>query len=145
MVRAVAKWCGRGVAVAVAWAAVLVLPNGLWLFRSTCEIRNRSLTPLDAVQLRVNDVTLDVGAIPPGGASLVLLPRGGDATLSVTFRDPAGVHHACHDYVEGSMYHVEVGVREDGRADCAVRLPLLSELLVTKLARARWLSRGSGA
>ena len=41
------------------------------------------------------------------------------------------------------MYHVEVGVHDGGGADCAVTLPLLSELLATKLCHAR-ISRGSG-
>jgi len=144
MVRAAVRWWWRGVAGVITGAAVLVLPSALWFVRSTCEIQNRSQMPLEAVQLQMDDVILDLGTIPPRGAALVLLPRRGDATLSLAFRTATGGHQACREYVEGEMYHVEIGVRDDGVADCTVTLPLFSQLLATKLGHAR-ISRGNGA
>jgi hypothetical protein len=121
----VVAWSVAGV---IADAATLVLPNALWLVRLTCEIRNRSQMPMEAVQLQAP----------------VLLPRRGDATLSLAFRTATGGHQACREYVEGEMDHVETGVCDDGVADCTVTLPLFSQLLATKLGHAR-ISRGNGA
>ena len=59
----------------------------------------------------------------------------------VSFRTTSGAHHGCGVYVEGYMYHVAVKLREDAEPECAVSLPLFSDLLGWRFL----VSLGSGA
>ena len=131
----------RVVIAALVCAAALVLPNALWLFRSTCEIRNDGRVALEAIGLRLGGHVMDVGTVPPGAVRMVLLPRVGEGELSVSFRTTSGAHHGCGVYVEGYMYHVAVKLREDAEPECAVSLPLFSDLLGWRFL----VSLGSGA
>jgi hypothetical protein len=109
------------------------VPNLLWLARSTAVVRNHSEQPARDVRINFGSEVVEVGDVPAGGSRFRVLPSGGDATLDVVFGIGAVQRHACHEYVEGAMYHVRVSIEPSLEAHCDVELPLLSRLLVAEL------------
>lgn len=111
---------------------VLVLPNLLWLTRSTVRVVHTGDAPVPGVVITVDDRRLEFLDLQAGERRFALLPESGDATLLVRLGADTDAPPACQDYVQGDMFHVEVTVSESG-AQCRVSLPLLSELLILKL------------
>jgi len=105
----------------------------LWLFRSTALLRNRSAVPLLDTRVTVGATILPLGVIKAGVSRFFFLPRGGDATFSMTFTSSLGHRRLCQEYVEGDMYHVDVLIGPDLEGECSTDLPLFSQLLLARL------------
>lgn len=110
-------------------ALVVLSPNLLWLARSTATVTNESGKELRDLRVDLGDRDVLIGVAMPGQSRFVFLPQAGDATLGVSYVVDGELHRACQEYVEGSMYHVDIVISEELEASCSVSLPLLNRLL----------------
>lgn len=110
----------------------LVLPNLLWLARSTVRVVNLGDAPVPGVVITVDDHRLEFRELEGGARRFALLPESGDATLQVRLGAGSDTPPACQAYVQGDMFHVEVTL-SGSSVHCRTDLPLLSDLLVFKL------------
>jgi hypothetical protein len=108
---------------------VVLNPNLLWLVRLTATVTNASRNELRDLRVEVGDADVHIGVAVPGQSRFVFLPQAGDAMLGVTYVVDGELHRGCQEYVEGSMYHVDIVISEDLMASCSVSLPLLNRLL----------------
>lgn len=110
-------------------ALVVLGPNLLWLARSTATVTNESGKELRDLRVDLGDRDVLIGVAMLGQSRFVFLPQTGAATLGVTYVVNGELHRGCHEYVEGSMYHVDIVISDGQEASCTVSLPLLNRLL----------------
>lgn len=103
-------------------------PNLIWLARSTARITNDSGRELRDLRLLVGEREVVVGAAGRGETRFVFLPEAGEATLQAAFWTGQRQWVGCQEYVEGSMYHVEIVIGKNLRPRCTTSLPLLNRL-----------------
>jgi hypothetical protein len=123
----------RLLAVLLVLAALLLLPNLVWLERSTLRIENRSPDPIAAVRLRACGEIYEVGSLEAGEAYAGFLPACGDDSLTVMAPAASAENAVCTIYVEGDMYHVDVWFTSPTTGDCAYDFPPFSALFVRKM------------
>jgi len=113
-------------------AFLAVAPNGLWLNGSNALVRNAGARPLELrlVMSSQPDRILGEAQLGPGEARMFWLDIAGEATLEVEVRDGGAWRRHCAEYVEGSMYRVEVTARSPAEVVCRTELPLTSRLLI---------------
>ena len=109
-------------------AFIVFAPNLIWLARSTARITNLSGQELRNFRLKLGERGVTFGAVAPGESRFVFLPETGDATLFVNYSVGTRQRTGCQEYVEGSMYHVNVVIGPDLEAQCDVTLPLTERL-----------------
>jgi hypothetical protein len=121
------------VLLAIGVAAILVVaPNGLWLNRSSAVVRNAGSEPLE-LRLVVREEPgriLGEARLGPGEARMFWVDVAGEASLEVEIRDGDAWRRHCGEYVEQSMYRVEVTARSPAEVACRTELPLTSRLLI---------------
>jgi hypothetical protein len=105
------------------------------LFWSTARVENLSGRPLERVAVLVDDAVRELGALPPGHARFVVLPRRGDATFRLRFTAGGGEFLQCGESVDGGMYHVRVTVQPSLLADCRAELGPLRRSMVKEMLR----------
>jgi hypothetical protein len=114
----------------LAFAAALLVfaPNLIWLARSTARITNHSGRELRNFRLELGERDVTFGVVAPSQSRFVFLPETGDATLLVVYSAGTRQRTGCQEYVEGSMFHVNVAVGPDLEPQCAVTMPLTERL-----------------
>ena len=114
----------------LAFAAALIVfaPNLIWLARSTARITNHSGRELRSFRLELGERDVTFGVVAPGQSRFVFLPETGDATLRVVYSVGTRQRTGCQEYVEGSMFHVNVAVGPSLEPQCDVTLPLTERL-----------------
>ncbi len=121
------------VLLAIGVAAILVVaPNGLWLDGSSAVVRNAGTEPLElriVLQTKPGHI-LGEAQLGPGEARMFWLEIDGEASLEVEIRDGGAWRRYCGEYVEPSMYRVEVTARSPAEVACQTELPLTSRLLI---------------
>ena len=109
-------------------AIVVFSPNLIWLARSTARVTNQSGRELRNFRLELGERDVTLGLVTPGQSRFVFLPETGDATLLVVYSVGTRQRTGCQEYVEGSMFHVNVVIGSDLEANCGVTLPLTERL-----------------
>lgn len=127
MTRVLAVLLATGVA-----ALLVVAPNGLWLNWSSALVHNAGAEPLELRLILPEEPGRILGAaqLGPGEAQMFWLDFAGEASLEVEIRDGGTWRRHCREYVEPSMYRVEVTARSASDVTCSVELPLTSRLLI---------------
>ncbi|MDA0206476.1 MAG: hypothetical protein O3A53_19510 [Acidobacteria bacterium] len=120
------------VGLVVLAALIVFSPNLIWLARSTARITNQSGRELRNFRLKVGERDVIFGIVTPGQSRFVFLPETGDATLLVVYSVGTRQITGCQEYVEGSMYHVNVVIGPDLESHCDVTLPLTDRLFWTE-------------
>ncbi len=131
----------RAFLLAVVVVALLaILPNGLWLARSTAVVRNQAAEPVSLAIVTEDEVrrAADLGTLAAGEARFLWLDAVGEATLFVEVGGSGEPTRHCAEYVEGAMYHVTVTVQASGAVTCRAELPFLDRLLLLELLRAQF-------
>lgn len=116
------------VGLALAAAFVAFAPNLVWLARSTARVTNRSGRELRDFRLELGERDVLLGLVAPGQSRFVFLPETGAATLLVVYSVDSRHRTGCQEYVEGSMFHVNVMIGDDLEAHCEATLPLTERL-----------------
>jgi len=119
-------------------AIVVFAPNLIWLARSTARITNHSGRELRNFRLELGERDVTLGLVTPGLSRFVFLPETGDATLIVVYSVGTRQRTGCQEYVEGSMFHVDVVIGPDLEAQCDVTLPLTDRLFWTEALGVRF-------
>ena len=109
-------------------AVVVFSPNLIWLARSTARVTNQSGRELRNFRLELGERDVTLGLVTPGQSRFVFLPETGDATLLVVYSVGTRQRTGCQEYVEGSMFHVNVAIGPDLEPRCEVTLPLTERL-----------------
>ena len=122
----------RIIGVVIGLAVLVVLPNSIWLFRSTAVVTNATDNVITGVTATVDDSVVVLGTLDAGESKFVFLPDSGDATLVVSCKSNGMSRTACHEYVEGTMYDVDIFIT-DPEAVCRTYLPILDDLFVRHL------------
>lgn len=123
----------------VGLALIAVVPNGLWLVRSTSFVRSHSVEPA-SVRIVVEDEQrrmTDLGTLVAGEARFLWIAARGEATFFVEVATAGAQRRHCSEYVQGTMYHVEVVIYAPDEVACRVELPLLDRLLLLDLLHAQ--------
>jgi hypothetical protein len=100
-------------------ALIVFAPNLIWLARSTARMTNQSGRELRNFRLELGEREVTFGVVAPGESRFVFLPETGDATLLVNYSVGTRQRTGCQEYVEGSMFHVNVVIGSDLEAQCA--------------------------
>ena len=116
------------VSLAFVAAFIVAAPNLIWLARSTARITNHSGRELRNFRLELGERDLSLGLVKPGQSRFVFLPETGDAPLLVVYSVGSRQRTGCQEYIEGSMFHVNVSVGPDLEPQCTVTLPLTERL-----------------
>lgn len=114
--------------LALVAALIVFVPNLIWLARSTARITNHSSRELRNFRLELGEREVTFGAVAPGQSRFVFLPETAGATLLVVYSVGTRPRTGCREYVEGSMFHVNVAVDPSLEPQCAVTLPLTERL-----------------
>ena len=109
------------------------LPNLLLLTSSTLKIKNSRDKVISSVIVHVDEKQKKLPDLMPGQSSFTILPKSGDSTIKITYYYDENLETACRDYIENSMYHVEVEINSSNKEECKISLPITSELLLFKL------------
>lgn len=109
-------------------AFIVFAPNLIWLARSTARITNHSGRELRSFRLELGGRDVTLGLVTPGQSRFVFLPETGDATLIVVYSVGTRQRTGCQEYVEGSMFHVDIVIGSDLEPECRVSLPLTDRL-----------------
>ncbi len=112
----------------LAAAFVAFAPNLIWLARSTARVTNDSARVLHSFRLKLGERQVIVGPVAPGQSRFVFLPETGDATLQAIYSVDSHRRTGCQEYIEGSMFHVNVSVGADLEARCEATTPLTERL-----------------
>ena len=120
---------------ALAAGALALAPNALWLARSSAVVYNRAAEPIELQLVLGDEIPLlnRLGRVRPGGSRFTWLAARGEATLYVELRDEDGWQRHCGEYVEGSMYRVEVVIRATDEIACTIELAPLDRLLLADI------------
>ncbi len=110
-------------------------PNLLWLTGSTLKIKNNRDKVISSVIVHVDEKQKKLQDLIPGQSSFILLPKSGDSTIKITYYYDEIPETDCRDYIEDSMYHVEVEINRSTNKECNISLPITSELLLFKLLK----------
>lgn len=113
--------------------ACILVPNLMWLANSTTRITNAGKNTLSSIIVHVNDSETKLGELHAGNSRFIFLPKVGDATYKVSYRNGPSLEAVCQEYVEGHMYHVETTLTDSQSSECKVSLPLVSELFILKV------------
>jgi hypothetical protein len=124
MLRALLALAGLAFAVAL----VVLAPNLIWLARSTARVTNHSGRALRNFRLELGGREVIFGLVAPGQSRFVFLPEAGEATLLVVYSVGTRQRTGCQEYVQGSMFHVNVAIGADLEPRCDVTLPLTGRL-----------------
>ena len=109
-------------------ALIVFSPNLIWLVRSTARITNQSGRELRNFRLELGERDVVLGLVTPGQSRFVFLPETGDASLLAVYSVGTRQRTGCQEYVEGSMFHVNVVIGPDLESQCVVTLPLTERL-----------------
>lgn len=116
------------VGLALAAAFIVFAPNLIWLARSTARVTNHSGRELRNFRLELGERDMLLGIVAPGESRFVFLPETGDATLLVVYSVGTRQRTGCQEYVQGSMFHVNVAIGADLEPQCDIKLPLTERL-----------------
>lgn len=116
------------VGLALVAAFIVLAPNLIWLARSTARITNHSGRELRNFRLELGERDVTFGVLAPGQSRFVFLPETVDATLLVVYSVGTRQRTGCREYVQGSMFHVNVAVGPGLEPQCDVTLPLTERL-----------------
>jgi hypothetical protein len=111
---------------------IVFAPNLIWLARSTARITNHSGRELRSFRVELGETDVALGLVTPGQSRFVFLPETGNATLLVVYSVGTLQRTGCQEYVEGSMFHVNVIIGPDLEAQCDVTTPLTERLFWTE-------------
>lgn len=127
--------------LALVAAFIVFAPNLIWLARSTARITNHSGRELRNFRLELDGRDVTFGLVAPGQSRFVFLPETGDATLLVVYSVGTRQRTGCQEYVEASMFHVNVVIGPDLEPRCAVNLPLTKRLFWSEALGVRFDAR----
>lgn len=113
--------------------ACVLLPNLLWFNYSTSRITNQGSKTIESVTANINNQAIEIGTLKQNESHFIFLPNNGGASFEMIYKKGQDTETACQEYVEGSMYHVEVVITNAGVIKCNSSLPLISDLLILKL------------
>lgn len=113
-------------------AFIVFAPNLIWLARSTARITNQSGRELRNFRLELGETDVTLGLVMPGQSRFVFLPETGAAALLVVYSAGTRQRTGCQQYVEGSMFHVNVFIGPDLEPRCGVTMPLTGRLFWTE-------------
>jgi hypothetical protein len=113
-------------------AIVTLMPNLLWLSRSSVSLLNATPTTVTLRLILADDPeqVVEAGTLAPGEGRFLFIAPSGEATLSVEVQEGLGWLRHCSEYVEAGMYRVEVTIRTPEDVTCATSLPLFERLLI---------------
>ena len=116
----------------VGWVLValfsLLLPNLIWIGKSTVRIHNATIDKVVDVGYSACDTKHSIGELAPGASYFRFLKACGDDTLIIHLSEAS----YCQTYVEGELYHVDATIIGPGEVRCKYD-DLLSSLFVSKL------------
>jgi hypothetical protein len=126
------------VGLVVLAALIVFAPNLIWLARSTARITNQSGRELRNFRLELGERDVTLGLVTPGQSRFVFLPETGGATLLAVYSAGTRQRTGCQEYVEGSMFHVNVVIGPDLEPQCDVTMPLTGRLFWTQALGVRF-------
>lgn len=113
-------------------AIVTLMPNLMWLSRSSVVLHNATANPLTLRLILADDPeqVIEAGTLAPGEGRFLFVSPTGEASLSVEVAEGLGWLRHCSEYVEEGMYRVEVTIRTPEDVTCTTSLPLFERLLI---------------
>lgn len=100
---------------------------------STARITNGEKYQIRSVIVHVDEIQKDLGDLSPGESRFIFLPKSSDAAFKVSYLRGNNTISFCSEYVEGSMYHLDIDLKGLQDSRCLVSLPIVSELFVLKI------------
>lgn len=113
-------------------AIVTLMPNLMWVSRSSVSVHNATAAPVTLRLILTDDPeqVIEAGTLEPGEGRFLFIAPAGEASLSVEVAEGLGWLRHCSEYVEAGMYRVEVIIRTPEDVTCTTSLPLFERLLI---------------